>query len=607
MPTITYPFTVSSNYDFDNTVVEVSSGTGKLKLIDFPGLDFVEDFADDTGFVYDSDRAEFVDGSVRQKDQTNGAISGARYETTINLEAWSGGSVTGTAVGGASISANRLDLASNDVRYVDYVATGNFGTGNVGCIRMKYTPNYTIPDGDKTMYVHCKTMGVVINNFLMIRHQGTRRIQILAYNSTGSVLLDYVTANPWVVASGTTYEIELNYDFTNGATRIFINGVQFGATQTDTGTIDKSQIDDLRIGGNYGGTDTSNFFIEDLLIFDTVQHTENYTPGYTVPEYRYAASTVILPEMVDEYPGTLVSFDEFITTETGSPKYTLQIGRSGNYLYWGVATWDISDGTYPQSTDAITFDVNAGSLDVEGEIYGQFKIHFNNSNTLSSVGELTATLTAQQYSDTSPTIVPNTSFFTDLISEFMVIEIIDSNTEITCSLSKNGTCYYHNGTAWVQADGTVDQSNSESEINANIASFISGQQTVKVKVFLTGCCLTTPQIDSIIISYDFAGTQPATRNTCIVYGHENDIQGLTTGDTIKVYLNKDMVVYKGDQYIKNKTYTTTVGVNGYWEIELVENTNMTRGSKYIFNFGSNIKIDKYVPDVSSARFTDLTG
>jgi hypothetical protein len=70
--------------------------------------------------------------------------------------------------------------------------------------------------------------------------------------------------------------VELNYDITNGATRVFINGKQLGDTQTDTGTRDSS-IGLLRLGADVSASSiVANALFSDLLVFDAVQHTEDF-------------------------------------------------------------------------------------------------------------------------------------------------------------------------------------------------------------------------------------------------------------------------------------------------------------------------------------------
>jgi hypothetical protein len=68
------------------------------------------------------------------------------------------------------------------------------------------------------------------------------------------------------------FVFELNYDITNGATRLFVNGKQLGSTQTETGTR-SSSIDWLGINADvFLGNSRADIFISDFMVFDSVQH-----------------------------------------------------------------------------------------------------------------------------------------------------------------------------------------------------------------------------------------------------------------------------------------------------------------------------------------------
>jgi hypothetical protein len=79
----------------------------------------------------------------------------------------------------------------------------------------------------------------------------------------------------YTFTSGTEYEIELNYDLTNGATRLFINGAQRGSTI--------AIISALRLPSDLitvGCATHPAFSIRQLSIFDAVQHTTtSYVTG----------------------------------------------------------------------------------------------------------------------------------------------------------------------------------------------------------------------------------------------------------------------------------------------------------------------------------------
>lgn len=601
---LVFPFTDPGNYTYGSNV-EVSGGVAKLKLVDLPNQNFNQSFDNDTGFTYDSDKAEFTGGLVRQKDQVPAnAMFGASYTTNIN-GVWGDGTLTGAAVGGATITGNRLDLTGESIKYVDYDADLNADSQQVGCIRFKLTPNYSgAPASIKNFISISKQAGFNDNGIKIFQSSTVIFIQI-ADSAAGSIVSN---AESWSPVSGTTYEIELNWDITTGATRLFIDGVQLGSTQTGTGTRD-ANINLFRVGADVSATLKSDFYIEDLIVFDTVQHTSNYTPGYTLSEYMYLASNVICPEMEYTGVGTLQAVSNFVTTDTNTPHYTIQIGRSGDYLYWDGADWTTSDGTYAQANDEATFLANVGSLDIEGEIYGQFKINFDNSNSNQmSVADLTVTVTGQTYPTDNPTIDGSASYRIQGLDRFEeTAPTKPGSDEIKYTLKKGTSWYYWNGAAWVVSDETYAQANTAAEIEANKATFTTLTITFAWRAFLhSDDGTTTPELDQLEIDYDYAGVTPDSVEKCVVSGHIYDADGNPKVNAlIKAILETDNIKYKTNIMLECEEQSDLTDVNGYWELELVETDNIQDTPKYIFTFENKI-YRRNVPDQASADFYTLT-
>lgn len=600
---LNYPFTAPSNYTFDSDKIEISSGLVKLKLQQ-DDVDFTEDFADDTDFTYDFDLVEFSSGQVQQKD-TRPANSTfyASYTNNVNGN-WGNGLLIGSPIGGASVSGGKLDLAHSDVRYVDYDADGNADSQQTGCIRFKLTTNYSGNPGSIQSFVIISKTDGDATNAIKIFQSSTLLFVTINNNVGGTIVSNAETWNPVI---DTEYEIELNWDITTGETRLFVDGVQLGSTLTDTG-IRSSDIGLLRAGADTGGSNSSNFFINDLIVFDTVQHTSNYTPDWSnIYETIYVESSVILPEMEHAGAGTIKLFNSFLTTETESPRYTLQIGRSGDYLYWTGSAWVVSDGTYSQANDAATFNTNCGSLDVDGENYGQFKIIFPGTNTQNSVDELTANINVDiGYLTTNPTIEMITGFRTDGLEGFTETSTKTGNDEIKYIIKKGSTWYYHNGSSWTVSNETYNQSNTAVEIETNKTSLLDDSTQCYIKAFLhSDDGTTSPELDNIKVEYSFGGEIPDTIDTCIVWGYLKDNQGNPDQSTITVFLNKDRVLYKTNTTIVSERITVTPDDVGYWEVELIETENMEDDSKYVFDFGDGIITRKQIPNESTKNYYDL--
>lgn len=577
--TNTYQFDDSNNYTHDSDYIEFVNGRAQLKLIDLPDQDFNEDFADDTDFTYDSDKSEFAGGLVRQKDQVpTNAICGANYDSDVNLEDWSGGVVTGNATGGASVAGGRLDLTGGSVKYVNYDADGNTDSQQIGAVRFSLTPNYSgNPGGDRSVFF-VRASGPN-DNLIFLRHRSSGKIQVLVYDENSSIIIN-TDLGVWNPTSGVSYEWELDWDITSGETRLFIDGVQFGATQTGTG-IRSVDIAELRLGSNVIGTDESDFYIDSFLFFGTVQHTSNYTPGYTVPEYKYLADTLTLPEMEWTGQGTLISFDDFDVTDSNSPRYTLQIGRSGNYLYWDGAQWATSDGTWAQSTDKATFLANVASLDVNGEVYVQFKLHFNDGGSQMSCSDLTATLTAQTYlnGDTNICVADTIS-----ATEVTAVSLTGSSNVRVAFGRLNGTDHvYWDGSAWVASDCSYDQANDVADLTeAVLAELLSSGDQIKWGVVIQGDGDTQEYIDTFSISYNYYTGDISPPDRVLVHGTEydpegNPLQGVSI--TAKLTLPASHSEESGIHQIE---VSATSDSNGYWSMNLVENADLSpSGTKYL--------------------------
>jgi hypothetical protein len=309
-------------------------------------------------FTYDTSLLEIVASVARLKSQIpTGATFGATFTSSINAS-WSTGTGTGTATGGAAVAGGKLDCKGGTVKYVSYDDSASFPSTQVGCFKFKYTPNYGgAPVNNRALFDNFTALGTP-NNSISIVHQLTGNLRIEIYNSSGSSIFsgNLASFNP---VSGTEYEFELNFDFTSGATRLFINGVQQGSTIIATGT--RSAAAKFRIGSDRNAVASDGEY-NDLIIFSTVQHTANYTPGYSLSETEY--STAKPPIIVNS--GTelddLDSFAESATKPAGTEiKY--QLVFSGTPYWFNGAAWAVATLIdYTQANTASEIEANKAAL-----------------------------------------------------------------------------------------------------------------------------------------------------------------------------------------------------------------------------------------------------
>lgn len=206
----------------------------------------------------------------------------ANYNTVID-GSLGDGDLTGTAGGSPTPTINDglLDLTGGTANYISYDADLNADSQQTGTIRLLWIPNYTGNPSTNTTLFNISEANSDLTNSIKILHLTTGVLRLLIYSSTNSVILSHIVA--WTGQAGQEYELELNYDLTSGATRLFVDGTILGVVQTATGTR-SSTIGLLRVGSDESGVQTSDFKVNNITIYNSVQHTSNYTP--TSPEFE---------------------------------------------------------------------------------------------------------------------------------------------------------------------------------------------------------------------------------------------------------------------------------------------------------------------------------
>jgi hypothetical protein len=209
----------------------------------------------------------------------------ATYNDSINADYGRGSLVPTATNGSVALTNGRLVLGAGTDNYIRYSAVDNATFTNQGTIRLKYTPNYaSMPGSDTVIFNLAVSTGNSANSIWLYHKASNGHLVISIKNSSdGSIMAD-VSLGYWAWKQYQEYEFELDVDISNGATRLFIDGTQFGATQTATG-IRTATVTLIQIGSwIFSGDRYSNFSIRDFQIFDTVQHTTDYTTNYTLQD-----------------------------------------------------------------------------------------------------------------------------------------------------------------------------------------------------------------------------------------------------------------------------------------------------------------------------------
>jgi hypothetical protein len=192
-----------------------------------------------------------------------------------------GGNGVGSTTG--SVVHDKYARFTTNTSYISWDGTSNADVAQVGCIKFRLSNwAFAVAAAGHCLLSISKAAGDTANQIkLHVNGTGTSafgNLSLTVRDSAGSAFINAVVLGNIIneYTQVDALDIELNYDFTVGATRLFINGKQFGSTITSTGTRN-TLIDLIRINGDAAGAQSSEFLgYSDLRIYSTVQHTADF-------------------------------------------------------------------------------------------------------------------------------------------------------------------------------------------------------------------------------------------------------------------------------------------------------------------------------------------
>lgn len=300
------------------------------------------------------------------QDSTIGAAEDLSFFASYGLSVngnFGLGVLTGTPVGGASISGGRLDLKGGTVQYVDYSANLNADSIQQGAVEFDFYPDYNgSPSTNITLFTISEAAGNN-DNAVALQHRGSGDFRMIVRDSGGTLIVGG-NIGVFTAVLGQKYVVSLNWDITTGATRLFVDGVQKGATNITTGTRD-GNIGLIRVGSSETASSSPEFEIANFVVFSEVQHTADYTPEpISFIALNKRVSQIILTKEFGTYVGypivRPISFNRNARNKKMlSGKALIQKGQES-------ASFRISLRNYPPSQAAdidLTFELHERDAD----------------------------------------------------------------------------------------------------------------------------------------------------------------------------------------------------------------------------------------------------
>lgn len=594
----TINYDMAGNFTFDSSKIEIVGGAARLKLIDDPGQGFSEDFASNAGFAFsDAGKVEVASGVLRQINQRPGATFGARFDASVNAS-FGDGSTIASATGGPTISSGKLDLTGGG-KYVNFDGLNNVSQlAMLGCIKFRFTPDYNGAPSANQIFLKIDDPDNPGKNTIELFHATNGSFFVLFNDQDGANQLSNSVA-PYNAVSGEEVEVELSWDLENEIVRFFGDGflvaeIPAAFVRSATATVFQ-----------FGDSD-ADFLVRDVIVFDSVQHTANFSAfEYTVPPATYAAASAALPSFSYSGPGALAAVTGFDADETGSPRYTLQ-GK-----YWNGSAWVTSAGTYAEASPLATVAAQIASLPAADAL--SVVAYFDDGNSQGSVDNLLIDYTGQIYPTTDPAIINNSGVGLDGLDGFGANLIASGSDDVRFLLRLDGTNKWWNGSAWVTSDGSLAESNAAAEIEANKDDLdVADGATLQITALLHSADgSTTPSLASATIDYNFFAPTPADPDECIVYGHLRDVLGDAVAEGTKLVIVNHAPLIHGAYVIAAGKTSVIPDEDGRIEVSLVETESISEHYEFLIEYLAGTRKVRQslgravIPDQASINLTEL--
>jgi len=236
--------------------------------------------------------------------------------------------------------------------------TAHFNFGEIGTVRAKITLPYNgSPSTDNFIFsTGGSTTLAGFGSLITLRHSSAGSLILSTRNSGGGGEI-VATLGSYVAVAGETVEWEFSINSTVGTCELYLDGVLFGSGSVRLGA---NPRDYFYFGADYTGAFTSELSVEDIQIFNEIQHTSNFTGEIPRAVNIYPSESRIVPSETITAEGIVSFADNSNTPSDSAIRYQLKIESTFYYLVGGVVT--VSDGTYAQSTSLADWNANVDAV-----------------------------------------------------------------------------------------------------------------------------------------------------------------------------------------------------------------------------------------------------
>jgi hypothetical protein len=598
---------------------------GKLKLLAnqvSAAKTKTADFLTTADYLYDVAKVDLSAANAKLKDRLPNATFGAPLTTDLNGTVGAG-SLVGTATGGAAVSGGFL--VCSGAQYVDWNAASKITDGQVYTLVVPYTPSYS---GTPVSY---RVIACVHNN------DGTNKnlTDLTHYLTTGQLVLTLmdslantivsVNLGVWAPVAGTEYIFTIVRKVSGtsgqGASKVLIDNVQFGATSTAVGA---SAIPArIRLGSSKDGSLSAAQKYRNVSVYPTALTAQ---PTITaVPASRYATDnpTVdLVTHSIDDALG-ISSLDSLAATINGAggdtAKFSVSQDNGSSFIYHNGSAW-VASTTYSQTnTLAEIYAARAGLDLASGKFRLRMWLHSNDGSTTPTADDVVIGYKTLMYRTDGGTCLPNAyAACNALINAIATGLVIPAGCTAKFGLYVNSVVKWWNGTAWDDSDLSNSELNLIADIATNIASALTVNSTVSLFArFTSGDGTTTPELDASSLEFNFGGIEVSAPATCDVFGYVRDRHG---NPQQSVEVNTAFEGEEDGEYTEAGSHIIAGGdpvrtdANGYFMVTLIQSALFQGGSrrcKFTFSREESVNVRQInaadiLVTVPAAESVDIT-
>lgn len=582
-------------YEHDPALIKSDGANALLNLIPRTSRSFVQDFASDVGFTYNPALLEFITGTLQKVDQLPETIKNHNFEDGADMDGSSIGFKGGTLLNDAEVSDGVLKIENpTDYWQMDEAAIAELDLSE----EFTYNTDVIIKDGNPaiTQYIvqwFESGSGNFKNRTEIFYYNG--ELVFRRFNSTGSAAK--FVAVEIELTPLQKYNIEVYSSKADDEMGVLVNGVLIGTENLLS--VQTNLANFFRIGDPSASYESA-FNIDSFHIYETVQHTEDFAP-VELPICRYTYARASLPTF--NYPdiGNILFWESIAATLVEIVKFNI------NGLWYDGAGWVTSNGSVVESNTLAEVQSYINLLPVSDSV--DIDVIFPDSNVKQSISSLQLFYIGQQYKTTPPPwIMVADGTFVDGVGEIIVSGGTPAGTSFGFNPNVNHQDYWYDGNDWVIGNGTVAQSNTEAEFNANISKFAFGSGKVfKLKVWLiTTDENETPLLASIFMTYDFSAS-PNYPLVCKMYGFITNLSSVPVKGAEITFSADDF--YSGHNLVTKNVVVESVE-NGFYDVSLVRTITLdrkiTQTVRYTEDSGAKAEFEDFiiVPNEEVAPIAD---